>query len=97
MDRIVLDGTIEVGKEVLIKGPPLEALRFQGARAGSIVTLTDPEGNDFRGRVIHLSEDNGIRSHFRCLSFSDRIPSGDCSPSGPSREGANGADHPEGD
>jgi 16S rRNA (uracil1498-N3)-methyltransferase len=59
MDRIVLDGTIEVGKEVLIKGPPLEALCFQGARAGGIVTLTDPEGNDFRGRVIHLSEDNG--------------------------------------
>ena len=59
MDRIVLGGTIEVGKEVLIKGPPLEALRFQGVRAGSIVTLTDPEGNDFRGRVIHLSEENG--------------------------------------
>jgi 16S rRNA (uracil1498-N3)-methyltransferase len=34
----------------------LEALRFQGGRVGSLVTLTDPEGNDFRGRVIRLSE-----------------------------------------
>jgi 16S rRNA (uracil1498-N3)-methyltransferase len=57
MDRIVLDQKGSVGKEVLIKGPPLEALRFQGVRAGSIVTLTDPEGNDFRGRVIHLLEE----------------------------------------
>lgn len=56
MDRIVLDGTIEVGREFLIKGPPLEALRFQRARAGSLVTLTDAEGKDFRGRVIDLSE-----------------------------------------
>jgi 16S rRNA (uracil1498-N3)-methyltransferase len=56
MDRIILDRKVEIGKEVLIKGPPLEALRFQGGRVGSLVTLTDPEGNDFRGRVIRLSE-----------------------------------------
>jgi 16S rRNA (uracil1498-N3)-methyltransferase len=56
MDRIVLDQKVEIGKEVLIKGPPLEALYFQGGRVGSLVTLTDPEGNDFRGRVLRLSE-----------------------------------------
>ena len=57
MDRIVLDRMVKIGKEVLIKGPPLEALCFQGARMGSLITLTDPEGNDFRGRVTRLSED----------------------------------------
>jgi 16S rRNA (uracil1498-N3)-methyltransferase len=57
MDRIFLDRKVDIGKEVLMKGPPLEALCFQGGRVGSIVTLTDPEGNDFRGRVTLLSED----------------------------------------
>ena len=56
MDRIVLDQNVGIGKEVGIEGPPLEALRFQGARVGSIVTLTDSRGNDFRGRVRSLSE-----------------------------------------
>ncbi len=58
MDRIILDQKVFVGKEILMKGPPLEALRFQGGREGSLVTLTDPEGNDFRGRVVRLSEAN---------------------------------------
>jgi len=57
MDRIVLDRKIEIGKEVLIQGPPLEALCFQGGRVGSLITLTDSEGNDFRGRVIRLSQE----------------------------------------
>ena len=57
MDRIVLDETVHVGKEIIIEGPPLEALRFQGARGGSLVTLTDASGNDFRGRVVSLSEE----------------------------------------
>jgi 16S rRNA (uracil1498-N3)-methyltransferase len=56
MDRIVLERKIVIGKEVLIKGPPLEALCFQSGRVGSLITLTDPEGNDFRGRVLRLSE-----------------------------------------
>jgi len=56
MDRITLDEKVVVGKEVLMKGPPLEALRFQGGRVGCLVTLTDAEGNDFRGRVFRLSE-----------------------------------------
>jgi len=56
MDRIVVDRKVDVGKEVLVKGPPLEALRFQGGRMGSLITLTDAGGNDFRGRVLHLSE-----------------------------------------
>ncbi len=59
MDRIVLDRRVEVGKEVLIKGPPLEALCFQGGRVGSLVTLTDSEGSDFRGRVTRLSKNEG--------------------------------------
>jgi 16S rRNA (uracil1498-N3)-methyltransferase len=56
MDRIVLDRKVAVGNEVLIEGPPLEALRFQSARVGGLVTLTDFEGNDFRGRILRLSE-----------------------------------------
>ena len=58
MDRIVLDQKVEIGKEVIIEGPPLEALRFQRSRVGSLVTLTDSEGNDFRGRVLSLSKVN---------------------------------------
>jgi 16S rRNA (uracil1498-N3)-methyltransferase len=56
MDRIVLNRRFEMGNEVLIEGPPLEALRFQGGRIGSIVTLTDSEGKDFRGRLLSLSD-----------------------------------------
>ena len=56
MDRIILNQKVDIEKEVLMNGPPLEALRFQGGRVGSLVTLTDPEGNDFRGRVLRLSE-----------------------------------------
>ena len=59
MDRIVLDQRVDIGKEVVIKGPPLEALCFQGGRVGSLVTLTDSEGSDFRGRVTRLSETEG--------------------------------------
>jgi 16S rRNA (uracil1498-N3)-methyltransferase len=55
MDRIVLDQKVVIGKEVSIEGPPLEALRCQGGRVGSILTLTDSEGKDFRGRVLRLS------------------------------------------
>ena len=44
-------------EEVFIEGPPLEALRFQGGRVGSLVTLSDLQGNDFRGRVLSLSEE----------------------------------------
>jgi 16S rRNA (uracil1498-N3)-methyltransferase len=56
MDRIVLDQKINIGKELQMKGPPLEALCFQGGRVGSLVTVTDSEGNDFRGRVLHLTD-----------------------------------------
>ena len=56
MDRIVLDRWVEKNQEVTIEGPLLEALRFQGGRIGSIITLTDVRGGDFRGRVLRLSE-----------------------------------------
>jgi 16S rRNA (uracil1498-N3)-methyltransferase len=56
VDRIVLNQKIELGNEILIEGPPLEALRFQGGRVGSIITLTDSEGKDFRGRLLSLSD-----------------------------------------
>ncbi len=59
MDRIALDRKVDIGKEVRIKGPPLEALCFQSGRVGSLVTLTDSEGSDFRGRVTRLSETEG--------------------------------------
>jgi 16S rRNA (uracil1498-N3)-methyltransferase len=57
MDRIILGQKVDVGKEVLIEGPPLEALRFQGGRVGSIVTFTDSGGNDFRGRILSFSKE----------------------------------------
>jgi 16S rRNA (uracil1498-N3)-methyltransferase len=56
MDRIILSQKIHMGEEILIKGPPLEALCFQGGRVGSIMTITDLNGNDFRGRVLRVSE-----------------------------------------
>ena len=55
MDRIILDRVVEINQEVMIEGPLLEALRFQGGRAGRLVTLTDAGGKDFRGRVLRLS------------------------------------------
>ena len=57
MNRIVLDRPVSKDQEVLIEGPPLEALLFQGGRKGSIVTLSDPRGIDFRGRVLRLSKE----------------------------------------
>jgi len=56
MDRIVLDKSVAIGKDVVIEGPPLEALLFQGGRVGSILTVTDSGGKDFRGRVLSLSD-----------------------------------------
>ena len=55
MDRIILDRVVEINQEVMIEGPLLEALRFQGGRVGRLVTLTDAGGKDFRGRVLNLS------------------------------------------
>ena len=59
MDRIILDRVVEINQEVMIEGPLLEALRFQGGRVGRLVTLTDAGGKDFRGRVLHLSATKG--------------------------------------
>jgi 16S rRNA (uracil1498-N3)-methyltransferase len=56
MDRIVLDESVSIGKEVVIEGPPLEALLFQGGHVGSILTVTDSGGKDFRGRILSLSD-----------------------------------------
>lgn len=56
MDRIIFDQTLAVGDDVVIGGPPLEALRFRGGRVGSIVTVTDSGARDFRGRVLSLSD-----------------------------------------
>jgi 16S rRNA (uracil1498-N3)-methyltransferase len=74
MDRIVLDRKVDVGKEVLIKGPPLEALRFQGGRGGSIITLTDSEEKDFRGRVLHLNQDQASVIVFESLPSPTESP-----------------------
>jgi 16S rRNA (uracil1498-N3)-methyltransferase len=70
MDRIVLSQKVELGKEVSFEGPPLEALRFQGVRMGSIVTLTDPGGGDFRGRVLSLSDQRASVFVFEGFPFS---------------------------
>jgi len=57
MVRVVLDQKVDIGKAVSVKGPPLEALCFQRGRVGSIITLTDSAGSDFRGRVTRLSKE----------------------------------------
>ena len=69
MGRIILNEKVVIGKEILMKGPPLEALRFQGGRAGSLVTLIDAERKDFRGRVLRLSETEA------CVFIFDVFPS----------------------
>jgi len=69
MDRILLDRVVEINQEVMIEGPLLEALRFQGGRRGQIVTLTDAEGKDFRARVLRLSATKAS------LLLFDRFPS----------------------
>ncbi|NWG02270.1 MAG: 16S rRNA (uracil(1498)-N(3))-methyltransferase [Syntrophaceae bacterium] len=56
MDRIVLNRKINRGDELQMKGPLLEALCFQGGRVGHLVTVTDSGGNDFRGRILWLSQ-----------------------------------------
>jgi len=74
MDRLVLDQRIDIGKEVLIKGPLLEALSFRRGRAGSIVTLTDSEGSDFRGRVLRLSEKEALILPFEAFHLPVESP-----------------------
>ncbi len=56
VDRVRISGPLKTGEVIHIQGPPLEALRFQGTRNGSILTVTDDSGRDFRARVLSLSE-----------------------------------------
>ncbi len=56
IDRVRIPNPLKIGQEIHIQGPPLEALRFQGGRIGSILTVTDASGRDFRARVVSLSE-----------------------------------------
>ncbi len=74
MDRIFLNKKIEIDKEVIIEGPPLEALYFQRARVGSIITLTDSEGKDFRGRIIQLSKEKATVVVFSLFPSSTESP-----------------------
>ncbi len=74
MDRIVLDREIEIGREVILEGPPLEALRVQGDRVGSIVTLTDAQQRDFRGRVLQLSKERASILPFETFSAPTESP-----------------------
>jgi 16S rRNA (uracil1498-N3)-methyltransferase len=69
MDRILLDRVAEINQDVIIEGPLLEALRFQGSWVGRLVTLTDAEGKDFRARVLQLSATKAS------LLIFDRFPS----------------------
>jgi 16S rRNA (uracil1498-N3)-methyltransferase len=73
MDRIVIK-EIVIGKEVVVEGPPLEALRFQGGRAGSLVTLTDRTGRDWRGRVLQLSHEKAVVFPFEAFPASTESP-----------------------
>lgn len=69
MHRIWLDKVMDLNQEVELKGPLLEALRFQRARPGSLVTVTDAKGEDFRARVVRLCDDEAslfIFDRFLC-------------------------------
>lgn len=55
MNRIIIDKDIKIGEEILIEGPLMEALRFYGVRKGKLITITDANGNDFRGRIADIN------------------------------------------
>ncbi|MGB9630275.1 MAG: RsmE family RNA methyltransferase, partial [Thermodesulfobacteriota bacterium] len=74
MDRIILDQAIEINQEVLIQGPPLEALLFQRARVGSIITLTDSEQRDFRGRILRMTKEEASVLVFETFTFPIESP-----------------------
>jgi len=74
MDRIVLDQKVEIGEEIFIEGPPLEALLFKRGRVGSLITLTDSEEHDFRGRVLCLSEESASILIFDTFSSPTESP-----------------------
>jgi len=74
MDRIVLDESVAIGKDVVIEGPPLEALLFQGGRVGSILTVTDSGGKDFRGRILSLSDKRASLRIFEVFRSSTESP-----------------------
>jgi len=74
MGRIVLDESVAIGKDVVIEGPPLEALLFQGGRVGSILTVTDPGGKDFRGRILSLSDKRASLRIFEVFRSSTESP-----------------------
>jgi len=71
---MVLNQNLETGKEIILEGPPLEALRVQGARVGNIITLTDSEGKDFRGRVLRLSKEKASVLIFESFPFPTESP-----------------------
>lgn len=73
-DKTVLSQKFETSKEVILEGPPLEALRVQGARVGSIITLTDSQGRDFRGRVLRLSKEKASVLIFESFPFPTESP-----------------------
>jgi 16S rRNA (uracil1498-N3)-methyltransferase len=74
MDRIVLDESVAIGKDIVIEGPPLEALLFQGSRVGSILTVTDSGGKDFRGRVLSISDKKASLRIFEVFRSSTESP-----------------------
>jgi len=74
MNRIVLDESVAIGKEVVIEGPPLEALLFQEGHVGSILTVTDSGGRDFRGRVLSLSDEKASLRIFEVFRSSTESP-----------------------
>jgi len=71
---MVLNQNLETGKEIILEGPPLEAFRVQGARVGNIITLTDSEGKDFRGRVLRLSKEKASVLIFESFPFPTESP-----------------------
>ena len=56
MDKILLGRKVGLGQEIVIRGPLLEALLFLGGRPGSLHTVTDSEGDNYRARILRLSE-----------------------------------------
>lgn len=61
---------MEIGDDVILEGPPLEALRVQGARRGSLLTLIDSQRREFRGRVLRLSDQEALIHLFEAFPAS---------------------------
>lgn len=54
--EIVLQVPAKEGEDVELRGEALETLLLRGPHRGEIVTVKDPKGREFRGRIVALGD-----------------------------------------